>query len=955
MTTLKKGAKEQVSVADSLEQRGILDSATRQHCRIVGNTLEIPLYDFDGQPFATRVKDFTPGTQYKYFWKPSRPDHPLADWYITQDAIQAIKDNNGVCYLANGEPSNLSLLMTPQLYNTICTTQSEMSIPSNLITILERLGVRELRYLADNDRAGWQSAIKWRDALLSTDIVFKAYQWGKELKSHTDKQGEYMACVDKPPKYDANDLWIECGFDTERMIEAMNNLVQMHLPQPEVNYQNSFDSSEFEETPDGLIRALVAYYGKKHFSSPFREDRHPSFSIHPETGWGRDWSTGDRYSPIAMAKNANIDWQTYYPKPEHKSEPTEADIAFNQKMIEQHKQQKEYNELLQNHIIDFVAARKAQLAELLGYDPDLILYDRPALPGGVERWVESDHLPIALISAVLNLSKGVLPLVFVKMHQALTLGTLRPHFTIKELGHVTGVSRVTLPKVINLLSDWGFVKKLGVYIYNTIDSISKDMVEETLQNSGGRPAEYYAIDDKWQNKLYDALQIYFIEKYFNRTITTDLSQLIADLGLSENEAEQFRDRARLARGRDGLEARKAYRQEMFGDNHNWGGWAKALQSAAYLDIDWRDVLDMKQMRAFILREWVLKYRAINTIDEQKRLLGCSETTISDIRPLGRVKSIPQPSTVTFDAPRSVRDLAAKFRATATELRAAIWQVKFKDEEGWGGNYSPDEYLEQFSKNIHRCKEILFIMNTPSKQVIVSGDEVAHVWLLWRMKILELAALYNALIALGEIDLYFEMLMKLWFIAAFNIGLQSLVISNSHKSTVTFESNENWLTHSSKWLFKQLRLHIHAYTPDLQLWPSLHLVRPMTDDLDGCPELIAQFETLNEVNDYLNIHGSLRPCRDVASFYGKSYDEELDMKVLEAEAIKRLAWLDDNENVEDSPVLPVKAIETLKQIELPNPIAVVDKPISETERKRRETLELLKAKSRAEYLKMKVGA
>lgn len=90
MTTLKENAKGVSLVADILKQRGIYNSLTRYDCHIVGNTLEIPLYGLDGQSFATRVKDFTPDTQYKYF----------------------------VCYLANGEPSTLALLANPVYHNS---------------------------------------------------------------------------------------------------------------------------------------------------------------------------------------------------------------------------------------------------------------------------------------------------------------------------------------------------------------------------------------------------------------------------------------------------------------------------------------------------------------------------------------------------------------------------------------------------------------------------------------------------------------------------------------------------------------------------------------------------------------------------------------------------------------------------------------------------------------------
>ena len=217
-----------------LKKRGISDPATRAgwHDYTYKNQAgwAYPVYEpIMGVEIAKRWKSAQSGGM-KYAWIPNKPASPTADWYILPETFSAIAHHDGVAYLANGEPALLAY-HAAGIQNVIATTLSEVAVPKNMLIMLNDLGISRLLYPVDKDAAGEKSAISWRDALRESGIDFEAYTWGD----------------DAPEKADANDIWMQVGFDTDEFATRLNNLSELNLPVPEAKTQ--FDDADFEHTP----------------------------------------------------------------------------------------------------------------------------------------------------------------------------------------------------------------------------------------------------------------------------------------------------------------------------------------------------------------------------------------------------------------------------------------------------------------------------------------------------------------------------------------------------------------------------------------------------------------------------------------------------------------------------------------------------------------------------------
>lgn len=298
-----------------LKKRGI-DKIAKQHdwkpATNYGPGWAYPVYDYEtGNVLAHRFKG-KPGTKMKYGWIPGKPDHANADWYILPETPDAIKANNGVCYLANGEPSLLAY-HAAGIHNAIATTLSEVGIPKNLIDVLQGFGISRLIYPVDNDSAGEKSAINWRDALRDSVIDYESLSWGEFA----------------PKKADANDMWILAEFAPVIFRETLRNAIPLQLPAPEVTKLPQI-TSDFTRTPDGLISAIISqaesrgYRGHGEWVNGkclFPEnhthgDRNPSAGINKTSGVFNCFTCGKSLSVKKVAEHFNINWKAYYPEPE---------------------------------------------------------------------------------------------------------------------------------------------------------------------------------------------------------------------------------------------------------------------------------------------------------------------------------------------------------------------------------------------------------------------------------------------------------------------------------------------------------------------------------------------------------------------------------------------------------------------------------------------------------------
>jgi len=293
-----------------LQRRGILESSKaagwqeQQYKHSAG--WAYPVIDYTtGDVIAQRWKAAPGQSGMKYGWIPGKPDTSAANWYITKGTAEAVAAADGVAYLANGEPALLAY-QAAGIDNVIATTLSEVAVPVDAIDALRAMGIHRLIYPIDNDGAGTKSGANWRDALSGTGIDVEVLSWGD----------------DAPDKADANDIWITCHFNRDDFQTRLAGLMAADLPAPVQKETPDFDPDAFEGTPAGLIDAIAAALQVKRWksngwsvnvSSPYHEDKKPSFGINKDSGVGRDFATGENYSPTQIAERLGIDWRRFYP------------------------------------------------------------------------------------------------------------------------------------------------------------------------------------------------------------------------------------------------------------------------------------------------------------------------------------------------------------------------------------------------------------------------------------------------------------------------------------------------------------------------------------------------------------------------------------------------------------------------------------------------------------------
>ena len=296
----------EMTARHNLYQRGIADIAAAAGWRIDGQGMVFPVYDFDCNTSAWRWKRFA-GQGAKYIWKSSKGNAKYYFGAYPEQFKQSIADNDGVVYIANGEPSVLAF-NAAGLFN-VFSWFGEGSIPATLADDLAAWGVTEVRYPADNDDTGRDSAAAVRDKLADTGIAFHPLAWG---------------AVDD--RYDANDLWIACGFDSAIFRARLADLTALVLPREQRQPETVIDWSS-DDTPDDLISAVRAALGysasepvnsagltKRRVANPIdrheHDDRKPASVFNMQTGVLIDHK-GRNIGPFELADHFGIDTSAY--------------------------------------------------------------------------------------------------------------------------------------------------------------------------------------------------------------------------------------------------------------------------------------------------------------------------------------------------------------------------------------------------------------------------------------------------------------------------------------------------------------------------------------------------------------------------------------------------------------------------------------------------------------------
>jgi replicative DNA helicase len=236
---------------------------------------KIPVWDESGNIICYRWKnahrDAPKGTKAR--WHPKKPDTEGDIYYLLPDTLDAIKETDGLLFIASGEPD----LMTFRQAGANCSTCwfGETAIPDSLITDLTRWGVERVYVYPDADDAGLTMAGKlvamFRDSAITLNLM-------------------------KLPDgiHDINDLWVSLQGDNDKFWATIKALSPLevgieYIPQKHLARQytaKQTGGSWFQEWY-GQIRASIDSLPVKREGrldrfrciSPTHEDKHPSARI----------------------------------------------------------------------------------------------------------------------------------------------------------------------------------------------------------------------------------------------------------------------------------------------------------------------------------------------------------------------------------------------------------------------------------------------------------------------------------------------------------------------------------------------------------------------------------------------------------------------------------------------------------------------------------------------------
>lgn len=723
-------------INEILAQRGILESWERAGLKPQGNGCQYPIFDLRGQVIGHRFKRISGHP--KYFWQPEKPDHEMADWYILPGTAQAISGAGGVCYLANGEPS-LHAYHTASVYNTICTTLSEISVPSNTLDILRRLGVSRLVYPVDNDKAGFDSAIKWRDALRGSGIDFEAQTWGDNKK----------------PGYDANDLWMDCEFSEALFQQKLSELQTLELPAPAEKPKTNYEHIDItDDLIEAIRHALRDHLTGRSFKNGewlqmrciHHDDTHASAGLNILSGVVNCHVCGG-HSPYETAEQLGIDWRSFYPerpKPDYTPKLTrvqQIDIAA--KLKADWQAAKAVLPKPQNRpIIEFpdllFEAEKQRCRDLhhdwlnnhLRYYSPL---NKDESPVSYLSWWDCDDIPLSHLSAIMTLqdTRSNTALVLGRMHMAFRNGSLAPSvFSIPLVADAIKMSVRSVTNAFIELERGGYIRFLATCSIYSILYSSKDMSQQTgvTPYHNMTPARLFTIveeTDDISERLYKQLEIYWTEKIHGKGFAKMTRQMAEDMGVEDYATfQQMQAWSELVE-QDKLSRQdaKSLRIELHGDGKDggWRGWKLALRMDFAFAIDWFECETIKDVRGAILTQWIGTEKQ-SSLKRMARLLGCSTTTVGNIMRDFEIASDRQVEAIVKKA--DFDDLAPVRNALAQEHEAAPIDIQFRYKDGKHFVSRPLNLVRKiYQEERYKIKEVKFVMNAASLRRPMTEDEI----------------------------------------------------------------------------------------------------------------------------------------------------------------------------------------------------------------------------------------
>jgi hypothetical protein len=448
-----------------------------------------------------------------------------------------------------------------------------------------------------------------------------------------------------------------------------------------------------------------------------------------------------------------------------------------------------------------------------------------------------------------------------------------------EIIKITGLSRNTVLRCLFEAELLGFVQILRG-IYSNIESIPSKV---SAQNpTGGRPTEtYYLIE--WDSSaikstLAKMLEIYYLEKHAKRALAMPTMQMARQLETGENGLKLWQDKVKSALSDTAnKEAKRAFDTEMLGNGGTWKGWVKALESQASAPLCFFDYADSLELRAAILKWWIAKVRSTNSREELSRLLGCTDPTVDKVMEVAGVVSEKQTKKVDIPKlPSTVKGMAYEWSRVQRELHGKSWRGGFwdKTQNAWIPFDSLKDCLDTYSRFAGKITKAYMLVQCPSVQRLITDDEMAE------------KAAKQAEIAAQEST--GDNLPK-----AVEKAEKSAQESTPRKSY----SYQKWDKHTYVFLYRQLQLLVHCFSPHSLLGHSI---------VDKKGNALASGD-LQALWAWFEANASAKQGRKVKSFYGKDYDEDVDFAALQALADERKSKLGIQETMdfdEDVASLPI---------------------------------------------------